>query len=110
MGNGSFESGRPAAPRTLRGLFWGAVFAVASTASAGAGFPIPTGPQFQVNTYTTNSQPASSVAADADGDFVVVWESRGSSSGDTSGASIQGQRYDSAGSPLGSQFQVNTYT
>ena len=126
------------------------------------------GVQFQVNTYTTDYQSYPSVAADADGDFVVVWDSFGSSGGDTScsehpgpalrqrrdrgrepvpgqhlhhqlparllpslrtrtatsswcgtatdrqaataTSSIQGQRYDSAGSAVGSQFQVNTYT
>ena len=51
-----------------------------------------------------------SVAADADGDFVVVWESDGSSGTDTSCTSIQGQRYASTGAPQGAQFQVNTYT
>ena len=50
------------------------------------------------------------MAADADGDFVVVWESDGSSGTDTSGDSIQGQRYASDGSTQGAQFQVNTYT
>ena len=35
----------------------------------------PLGSEFQVNTYTTNSQNNPSVAVDADGDFVVVWES-----------------------------------
>jgi hypothetical protein len=70
----------------------------------------PTGSEFQVNTYTTDRQSYSSVAMDADGDFVVVWESSGSSGTDTSGASIQGQRYDAAGTPQGSEFQVNAYT
>ena len=68
------------------------------------------GAQFQVNTYTTNYQLRPSVAADADGDFVVVWDSIGSSGTDTSSSSIQGQRYASDGSPQGAQFQVNTYT
>ena len=68
------------------------------------------GSQFQVNTYTTDFQQDPCVAADADGDFVVVWRSNGSAGGDISGRSIQGQRYSSAGSALGSQFQVNTYT
>ena len=68
------------------------------------------GSQFQVNTYTTNVQPTPAVAMDADGDFVVVWQSYGSAGTDTSGYSIQGQRYDAAGIALGSQFQVNTYT
>ncbi|MFC1853489.1 hypothetical protein ACFL27_25135 [candidate division CSSED10-310 bacterium] len=68
------------------------------------------GSQFQVNTYTTNKQYAPSVSVDSDRDFVVVWESLGSSLGDANGLSIQGQRYNSSGSFLGSQFQVNTYT
>ena len=68
------------------------------------------GAQFQVNTYTTESQIHASVAADADGDFVVVWDSNGSSGTDTSYRSIQGQRYDSSGSKRGTEFQINTFT
>jgi len=68
------------------------------------------GAEFQVNTYTTGRQLYPSVAADADGDFVVVWESYGSSGTDTSASSIQGQRYASDGSTQGAQFEVNTYT
>jgi len=70
----------------------------------------PQGSQFQVNTYTTDSQFDPSVAMDADGDFVVAWESGGSGGTDTSGFSIQGQSYNAAGTPQGGQFQVNTYT
>ena len=68
------------------------------------------GAQFQVNTYTTNSQYRPSVAVNADGDFVVVWESYGSSGTDTAYRSVQGQRYASDGSTRGAQFEVNTYT
>jgi hypothetical protein len=68
------------------------------------------GAQFQVNTWTTGDQRNASVAADADGDFVVVWEGIGSYGTDSSYRSIQGQRYASDGSTLGAQFQVNTYT
>ena len=68
----------------------------------------PRGSQFQVNTYTTYSQSSPAVAAADDGDFVVVWQGRGSFGTDYSG-SIQAQRYASDGSPLGSQFQVNTF-
>jgi hypothetical protein len=71
---------------------------------------VPEGSEFQVNTYTTSSQSGPSVAADADGDFVVVWDSFGSSGSDSSSRSVQGQRYDSAGGAVGSEFQVNTYT
>jgi hypothetical protein len=68
------------------------------------------GGQFQVNTYTSSNQLGPSVAADADGDFVVVWDSSGSSGTDSSGRSVQGQRYASSGTALGGEFQVNTYT
>jgi hypothetical protein len=68
------------------------------------------GAEFQVNSYTTGDQQFPSVAADADGDFVVVWHSSGSSGTDTSGESIHGQRYASDGPTLGAEFQVNTYT
>src|SRR5436190_796399 len=35
------------------------------------------GPEFRVNTYTTSDQSSPSVAADAAGNFVVVWSSFG---------------------------------
>ncbi len=70
----------------------------------------PTGGQFQVNAYTTDFQRRARVSLDADGDFVVVWQSGGSPGTDSSFTSVQGQRYASDGSALGGQFQVNTYT
>ncbi len=68
------------------------------------------GGEFQINTYTTNTQAYPSVALDADGDFVVVWEGEGSSGTDSSSYSVQGQRFAADGSTVGGQFQVNTYT
>ncbi len=65
------------------------------------------GPEFQVNSYTTNAQFHPAVAADASGGFVVVW---GSNSQDGSSFGVFGQRFNSVGSPEGSEFQVNTYT
>lgn len=70
----------------------------------------PLGGEFQVNTYTTNGQSGAEVAMDATGNIVVVWDSTGSAGTDTSAGSIQGQRYDTSGAPLGGQFQVNTHT
>jgi hypothetical protein len=70
----------------------------------------PAGEQFQVNTYTTDAQVAPAIAQDGVGGFVVVWQSEGSSGTDTSGWSVQGQRYTANGSPLGGEFQVNSYT
>jgi hypothetical protein len=70
--------------------------------SAGA----PLGPEFLVNTYTTGFQSNPKVASDAAGNFVVVWHQY-----DFYGYGlISGQRFDSSGAPLGSEFQVNSYT
>ena len=72
-----------------------------------AGSGAPQGPEFRVNTYTTNSQYRSFAAADSSGRFVVVWESTGQ---DGAGRGVFGQRYDSSGAALGPEFRVNTYT
>ena len=55
----------------------------------------PQGGQFEVNTYTTNSQRKPSVSSASNGDFVVVWQSDGSDSDDNSSYSVQGQRFSS---------------
>ncbi len=68
------------------------------------------GEEFQVNSFTIDSQRSPAVATDANDDFVVVWESAGSSGTDSSGGSVQGQRYAADGSPVGGEIQVNTYT
>jgi hypothetical protein len=67
----------------------------------------PIGGEFQINTYTTNSQMIPDVAMDPQGRFVVVWESYAQ---DGSLAGIFGQRFDTGGARLGGEFQVNTYT
>lgn len=70
----------------------------------------PAGGQFQVNLFTTSEQAVPEVASDGSGNFVVVWDSYGSSAGDSSSFSIQARRYEADGSPLGGQFQVNFHT
>jgi hypothetical protein len=67
----------------------------------------PLGSEFRVNTHTTGFQVDAAVAMDAGGSFVVVWSSN---TQDGDGRGIFGQRYDAAGTPWGSEFQVNTYT
>ena len=52
------------------------------------------GAEFQVNTYTTQSQYRPSITALNDGGFAVIWESNGQ---DGSHSGIYGQRYDSTG-------------
>jgi hypothetical protein len=68
----------------------------------------PAGTEFQVNTYTTSNQYQAAVASDAGGDFVVVWGDVAGQDGSSGG--VFGQRFDSGGSPAGTEFQVNTYT
>ncbi|MGL4463332.1 MAG: hypothetical protein ACRC1K_14380 [Planctomycetia bacterium] len=67
----------------------------------------PRGDEFQVNSYTTDGQSFSNIAMNADGDFVVVWQSFGQ---DGSGSGVYAKRYNSAGSPQGGEFRVNTFT
>lgn len=68
------------------------------------------GAQFLVNSYTTSAQGEASVAIDADGDFIVAWQSSGSENGDSLASSIQAQRFLSDGTKAGAEFLVNTYT
>ena len=65
------------------------------------------GAQFHVNTYTADNQRNPTVAMDASGNFVVVWESSGQ---DGSSYGIYAQRYNSSGVAQGSEFRVNTTT
>jgi parallel beta-helix repeat protein len=66
------------------------------------------GSEFRVNTFTTNDQQNPAVAMDANGDFVVVWQSN-NEAGDN-GWGIYAQRYNAAGVAQGGAFRVNTYT
>jgi hypothetical protein len=51
---------------------------------------VPQGSEFQVNSYTTNYQTLPAIASAANGNFVVVWSSRGQ---DGSSDGIFGQRF-----------------
>jgi len=68
---------------------------------------IKIGPEFQVNTYTTDSQWSPSMAGLSDGKFVVTW---GDLAQDGSLTGIYGQMFNANGIKYGSEFQVNTYT
>jgi hypothetical protein len=67
---------------------------------------LPLGTEFQVNTYTTGSQILARIASDTDGDFVVVWY--GAGNGDLVG--VFGRRFNSAGTPLATEFRANSVT
>jgi hypothetical protein len=67
----------------------------------------PRGGEFGVSTYTTDDQSFPAVAMGVGGTFAVVWSSNAQ---DGSSQGVFGQRYDTGGAPLGSEFRVNTYT
>ncbi|MGH7896373.1 MAG: hypothetical protein ACREQQ_00350 [Candidatus Binatia bacterium] len=64
-----------------------------------------TGSEFRVNSYTPGYQAEPAIAADADGNFVVVWTSFGQD-GDYAG--VFGRRFASGGAALGSEFRLNS--
>jgi len=68
---------------------------------------LPSGGEFRINTWTTSGQQEPAVASDRAGNFVVAWSSDGQ---DGSRLGVFGQRFDSAGSPAGSEFRINSYT
>lgn len=67
----------------------------------------PAGPEFQVNTYTTDVQNNPHLASDAAFNFVATWTSHRQ---DGSGPGVFARRYDATGAPRGAEFLVNTYT
>ncbi|MEZ0371540.1 MAG: hypothetical protein ACAI44_20790, partial [Candidatus Sericytochromatia bacterium] len=68
---------------------------------------VPQGAEFRVNTETNDNQVKPAVAMEANGDFVVVWESLNQ---DGFGRGIYAQRFSATGSPVGGEFLVNTTT
>lgn len=76
----------------------------------------PLGDEFQVNTYTTGTQRNAAVARGPNGTFVVAWMGTEEGGPDAAGGHYPGaygifaRRFDRKGNPLGTDFQVNTYT
>jgi hypothetical protein len=66
------------------------------------------GPDFRVNTYTTDYQGIPAVAMRPTGEFMVAWGSFDQN--ETNGTNVYAQRYDASGNPAGGEFLVNTYT
>jgi hypothetical protein len=77
-------------------------FGVLAQRFASSGSPLAG--EFQVNTYTDSHQRYPRVAMTPAGAFVVVWESLGQ---DGSAHGVFGARFDSAGTAVGEEFQVN---
>jgi len=74
--------------------------------TAGRAAAQPVGSEFRVNTWTTDEQKYPSIAGDASGNFVVVWQS----AFQTNSLDVFGQRFTSSGAPRGAEFRVNTTT
>ncbi len=64
------------------------------------------GGEFRINTTTTGTQSFAAVDMNPKGDFVVVWSGEGT--GDTAG--VFGQRYNTTGTAVGTEFRINTTT
>jgi hypothetical protein len=62
--------------------------------------------EFQINASTSKSQLGPAVAMDQDGDFVVTW----SSSDQAVAIGAFGRRFDAAGIPQGSEFEIDPTT
>ena len=63
------------------------------------------GPEFRVNSYTTDDQAYPAVASDASGNFIVVWRSDKQEGGVQN---VYAQRFGASGSPVGAEYRVNT--
>ncbi len=70
----------------------------------------PLGGQFIVNTTIKGQQQNPQIAMNNTGDFVIVWDSNSTIDPNINNkAEIQGQRYDSSGRRIGSEFRLNTF-
>ena len=73
-------------------------------------FGNPLGSGFLVNTHTFDNQENPTVSHGSSGRFVIAWDSFGQDGASDHNKGIFAQRYESDGTPLGSEFQVNTFT
>lgn len=69
---------------------------------------VPTGAPFVVNSFTAGAQQRPSVAADAAGNFIIVWSSASAQDGSRDG--IFARRYNAAGNPITGEIQINQFT
>lgn len=65
------------------------------------------GSEFLVNSHTASHQRKPSIAMDADGDFVVSWQSYNQ---DDDGYGVYAQRYSADGTEADAEFLVNSHT
>ena len=67
----------------------------------------PFGAEFQVNRYTAGDQRRPALEVETDGDFMVIWDSDGQ---DGSAHGVFARRFNLFASPVGTEFQLNSYT
>ncbi len=103
VGFESFRSGM-GSDLYLRGGFYQPMAPVAGATMAARDV---SGNEFRVNTFTPGYQGRGDGCSFSDDSFVVTWFS-GNQDGDYGG--IFGQRFDAANAPVGTEFQVNSYT
>lgn len=82
--------------------------------SGGGGVPAEDGYEYRANTFTAGAQQAGAwgagqqaLAADAAGNYLIVWQSQDQ---DGAGSGIFAQRFNTFGEPVGTEFQVNSFT
>lgn len=95
------------APRGGCILSWAtASLSLLLTLTSAAACPADLGEELRVNTVTEEIQQSSSVASDADGGFVVAWQSEVAQSGDE----IRARRFDPSGLASSDEIAVNAVT
>ncbi|NSY40902.1 Ig-like domain-containing protein [Leisingera sp. ANG59] len=107
--DGTTEAGPATVNLTLTPVADAPSLALAPTAGGGGGdlSPVSSGSDVQVNSTTVYEQRYATVAALADGGFVVTWTSANQ---DGSLWGVYSQRFDASGSPVGVETQVNSFT
>ncbi|PKL76432.1 MAG: hypothetical protein CVV27_10295 [Candidatus Melainabacteria bacterium HGW-Melainabacteria-1] len=68
---------------------------------------LPAANEYRANSYTLGGQTHPALATDANGNFVMVWQSYGQ---DGDGEGVYAQRFNSSGHALGDEFRVNQST
>jgi hypothetical protein len=67
---------------------------------------VKVGSEVLIHSTTTAPQLHTAVTVLLDGGWLLTWQSTGA---DSSGLGISGQRFSAAGTPIGSEFHINTY-
>jgi hypothetical protein len=71
-------------------------------------FYVRAGDEVLVNSVTAGGQASSSIEAQPNGGYVIVWTDASGVGGDSDGGAIKAQLFDSSGNKAGAEFLVNT--